>query len=186
MKSFVFSTRFGVLAGMIFMAALSRLLPHPVNFTAIGAMALFSGAYLPKRSAIVVPLLAIWLSDILLNNIVYREYYPTFTLVPNTWLVTYLPTALVALLGSGLSQKLTVKRWLGAALTSTLMFFIVSNFFVWVEDKTLYSKTIEGLTTCYVAAIPFLKNQLMADLSFSALLFGSFEFARKQYIKLAY
>jgi hypothetical protein len=75
--------RFGVIVGMITVAALSRFLfltPSLANFSPVGAMALFGGAYFAnKRWSYAIPMLALWLSNLVLNNVVYKEYYPTFS-----------------------------------------------------------------------------------------------------------
>src|SRR5690554_7475691 len=72
--------RFGVLMLIVVLAAFSRLIPHPPNFTPIGAMALFGAAWFTNRfQALLLPLLALWLSDLALNNLIYAGYYEGFT-----------------------------------------------------------------------------------------------------------
>ena len=66
------NTRFVAVAALVLIAALSRLLPHPPNVTAVGAMALFGGAYLSNRYfAVILPLISLFLSDLILNNVAY-------------------------------------------------------------------------------------------------------------------
>src|SRR5690625_7341861 len=66
---------FAIITAIILFAALSRLLPHPTNFTPVAALILFGAAYFTnKKWALIIPLTAIWLSDLLLNNIVYSTY----------------------------------------------------------------------------------------------------------------
>ncbi|SVB25226.1 uncharacterized protein METZ01_LOCUS178080, partial [marine metagenome] len=73
------SVRHLILAWLLILAAFSRLIPHPPNFTALGAMALFGGAYVSSRTlAIILPLGALWVSDLILNNLVYTEFYQGF------------------------------------------------------------------------------------------------------------
>ena len=184
MKSNSTHIRLILAAGLIFVAALSRLIPHPGNFTAVGAMAIFGAVALPKRWSFVLPIIALWLSDVLLNNIIYREYYPEFTLLPGTLLVTYLPMLLVWALAK---WALSTPKPLHIATTSvagSLLFFAVSNFFVWFGATHLYGATFKGLMLCYTAGLPFLANQLAGDLLFSGLLFGIYALAQKQ-VKVA-
>lgn len=156
---------------LIFLAALTRLLPHPDNFTPIGAMALFGAASLNRQVlALAVPFLALFMSDLILNNVVYRQYYPEFTLITSWWI--YAAFALVMLLGwLLLRRKATPLRILSASLLASLAFFLVTNFSVWLESG-MYPKTPAGLLTCYTAGLPFLKNTVLGDLFFSAVLFG--------------
>lgn len=68
-----------VVITLIGLAALSRLLPHPPNFTAVGAMALFGAAYLsPRWLGFAVPFAALWMSDLIINNVVYAAYFDQF------------------------------------------------------------------------------------------------------------
>ena len=153
--------RLMALLSAILVAAVLRLVPHPPNFTPIGAMALFSGAYLRRRAvAFVAPLAAILLSDALIG------FYS------GMW-ITYLGVALVVVVGwLGLS-RVSVLRAAGAAFTSSVVFFLVSNFGTWALSG-MYAHTASGLAACYVAAIPFYQNTLAGDLFYAGLLFGGF------------
>jgi hypothetical protein len=154
------------LLSVIVLAAALRLVPHPPNFTPIGAMALFSGAYLGRRAlAFVAPLGALLLSDAVLG------FYS------GMW-VTYLAVALVALLGSlALQRRSPVKIGL-TAIAGSVLFFVVSNFGVWALSG-MYPHTTAGLAACYVAAIPFFQNTLAGDLFYATLLFGGFQIAER-------
>jgi hypothetical protein len=152
-----------LLTAIVFAAAL-RLVPHPPNFTPIGAMALFSGAYLGRRPlAFAAPLAAMLLSDVVLG------FYS------GMW-VTYLAVALVTLLGSLALQKRTPVRVGLAAVAGSVLFFAVSNFGVWATSG-MYPHTASGFVACYVAAIPFFQNTLAGDLFYATLLFGGFRIA---------
>ena len=66
--------RIGILGLLVFSVALSRLLPHPPNFTPVGAMGLFGAAYFSRKYlAFLVPFVAMWVSDLILNNAVYAQ-----------------------------------------------------------------------------------------------------------------
>ena len=152
-------TRWTVLIGMIVTAAASRLIPHPYNFAPITAMALFGGAnFSNKRLALLVPLTALFLSDLVLGT--YRDL----------WFV-YGSFAMIVGIGYWLRQHRSVKTIAAATLTSSLLFFVVTNFGVWAMQG-LYPKTVQGLLACYVAAIPFLQNTLLGDFSYVLVLFG--------------
>ncbi|NJC25327.1 DUF6580 family putative transport protein [Neolewinella antarctica] len=157
---------------LIVVAAAARLLPHPPNFVPTGAMAIFGAAALPKRWLMfLVPLVAFYVSDLALNNLVYAEYFEGlyFGISP----FVYLGLGLMILVGAGLLRNQTFS-WLrigGAAVGATLVFFLVSNFGVWVGGL-MYPKTAAGLLSAYVAGLPFLLNSLLANLVFSGALFG--------------
>jgi len=160
------NTRFWTVAGMILGAALTRLLPHPWNFTPIGAMALFSGAtFRDRRLAFVVPLATLFLSDLVIGlHFLMWAVYGSFALM--VWLGTWL--------------RARRRLWPIAATTlaGSVLFFVVTNFAVWLSGMT-YPKTAAGLVACYVAAIPYFGNTLAGDAFYVALLFGGFAFAER-------
>ncbi len=149
------------LLAVILAAAAFRLLPHPPNFTPIGAMALFSGAHFRDRGySFVAPLAAMFLSDLVIG------LHP---LIP----VVYGSFALVVTIGFWLRSRQNVLTIAGAALASSLLFFLVTNFGVWALGS-LYPKTVTGLLAAYVAAIPFFRNTVAGDLFYTAILFAGF------------
>jgi len=121
-----------IVVGLIVAAAASRLLPHPPNFVPVGAMALFGAAALPKRwLAYAVPVLAFYLSDLVLNNVVYAEYFEGFQ-----WGMSWFTAGAIVLmvaLGTGMLRNLPFSwpRIGGAAVGATMIFFLVTNFGVW-------------------------------------------------------
>ena len=161
-------TRFTFLAGMILAATASRLIPHPPNFSPIAALARFGGAsFASKRAAFLVPLLGLFLSDLVLGF---------YSITP----VIYGSFALITCLGLWLRQRQSVSRIAGAAVVSALLFFVLTNFGVWAWEN-LYPKTWAGFADCYVAAIPFFRNTLASNLLYSALLFGGLALAEKRW-----
>ena len=150
-----------ILLAVILAAAAFRLLPHPPNFTPIGAIALFSGAHFRNRGySFVLPLAAMFLSDLVIG------LHP---LIP----VVYGSFALIVTIGLWLRSRKNVLTIAGAALTSSLVFFLLTNFGVWGMGS-LYPKTVAGLLAAYVAAIPFFRNTVSGDLFYTAILFGGF------------
>ena len=150
-----------LLLAIVFGAAALRLLPHPYNFTPIGALALFGGAHFDdKRWAFIAPLAAMLLSDLLLG---FHGQMP----------VVYGAFAVIVWMGFALKEQKTALRVTGSSLVAATFFFIVPNFAVWAFDG-LYPMTLAGLATCYIAAIPFFQNWLVSTLLYSAVLFGGF------------
>ena len=152
---------------LIFLGALSRILPHPANFTPVTALALFGGSHLPKKQAILVPLLAMLISDV---GLFILAGYPL--MVWSTFFV-YTSLALISILGMWLKESTTFSRFLLCSISSVALFFVVTNFGVWIADR-LYPMTFGGFVDCYIAAIPFVKNSLFGDLAWMIILFGSF------------
>ncbi len=149
-----------LLAAILFAAAL-RLLPHPLNFTPIGAIALFSGAYFGRKPlAFAAPLFALLVSDSVLG------FYRGITTV-------YAADFLIVAIGFGLATHRSSVRIGVAAVASSLVLFTLTNFGMWLSSG-YYPHTWGGLEACFVAAIPFFQNTLTGDLFYSLLLFGGF------------
>jgi hypothetical protein len=148
---------------LILAAALSRLLPHPDNFTPIAAMALAGGVYLEKRFALIVPLAALVISDFFIG-------------FHNTILFVYGSFVLIGFMGLWLKSHKKLIPVLGTALLSSILFFVITNFGVWLTGGGwFYPRTWQGLVECYVMAVPFFRNTLAGDLVFTGVLFGLFE-----------
>ena len=168
-----------ILAALIFAAALSRLLPHPPNFSPIEAIALFGGAYFARRGwALAVPLVAMFVSDLALGLINGGIYWSWFTSAG--FLLVYACIALSTLLGFSLRGKVGAGRVLGYSLAGSILFFVVTNFGTWLGGN-MYSHDIAGLTAAYVAAIPFFQWTVTGTLFYAALLFGGFELLRNRH-----
>ncbi|MTB51470.1 DUF6580 family putative transport protein [Lewinella sp. W8] len=162
-----------LLLALIVVAAMSRLLPHPPNFVPVGAMALFGAASLPRKWMVfLVPFVAFYLSDLVLNNLLYAQYYEGFYWGLSLWV--YGGIAAMILLGMGLlrNHRFSWLRIGGTAIGATLIFFLVTNFGVWAGDL-MYPKTPAGLLAAFAAGLPFLLNSLLANLLFSGVLFGA-------------
>jgi hypothetical protein len=145
---------------LILAAAFSRLIPHPMNFAPITAIALFGGMYFDKRVAPVLPLAALVISDLFLG------FYDGVVWVYGGFL-------LVSLLGMAASRNRSFSVITGSTVAGSLLFFLVTNFGVW-QSGILYPLTMSGLAECYVAALPFFRNALAGDLFYAGVLFGSY------------
>ena len=167
------SSRFLAIASLVVLAVIARLIPHPFNFTPVGAAALFAGAMLDrKRFAFIVPLAAMLVSDAVIG---FHSAMP----------VVYGCFAAAVCIGFLLRGRARSPLAVAAgAVSSATLFFIVTNFYVWAASA-LYPHTFAGLVTCYIAAIPFYGNQLAGDVMYAALLFGGFAFAERRFTNLA-
>lgn len=168
---------------LIIIAALSRFIPHGYNFTPIAGMALLGGAYFGRKVlAFVVPISVLFITDVILNNTLYRAFFSGedgFVLFSDFMIYTYAGTAAIVLIGMGLLKKVTGPRILGGALLSTIVFFLITNFGFWIGSP-MYPQNGAGLLAAYVAGLPFMSGHLLANVVFSFLLFGSYELATKQ------
>ena len=156
----------------VFLVALSvsmRLIPHPLNLTPAGAVALFSGACFDrKRWSFIVPFAALLASDLLGHTF----HQLTF--------VVYAAFALNIVIGMLIRDRRQSPAAVAAGATaSATIFYAVTNFAMWTIS-TIYPKTFAGLVTCYVAAIPFYGTMLAGDLIYSALLFGTFVWVERR------
>jgi len=156
---------------IVFAAALTRLFPHAPNFTPIGAMALFAGAYITNRwLAFGIPALAMLLSDALMG---FNGWY-----FMEQTIAVYGTYALITWLGTAMQKNKGVLRVAGFSVVSSLIFFVITNLFVWIggffHQPALYPLNMAGLTECYTLAIPFFDRTLLSDLFYNAVLFGGF------------
>jgi hypothetical protein len=186
MKTEKINIRFAIITLMILAAAFSRLIPHPWNFAPIGAMALFGAAYFSNRIvAFIIPLVSMWLSDVVIYNTSFSSFnHNKLWLFPQTFPWGYAAFMLITLAGFGLLKKIKLPAIIGASLTASVIFFLVSNFGCWLGNVT-YPQTLTGLFACYGAGIPFFWNTLAGDLLYCGLLFGAFELAKYKFPKLA-
>lgn len=157
---------------LIAFGALARLLPHAPNFTPIGAIALFGAAYGGRRAALIAPLAAMAISDLVIGGHGTLPYvYGSFVMIAVMGMVLF-------------RNGVTVPRALGGALGSAGILFVVSNFGVWASG-TMYAPTLQGLVTCYAMALPYLRETLVGDLFYVGVMFGSYAFVERRARKLA-
>tara|TARA_B100000029_G_C17270234_1_gene849549 strand:+ start:43 stop:612 length:570 start_codon:yes stop_codon:yes gene_type:complete len=179
--------QFGIITILIVLATLSRLIDHPANFVPISAMILFGAAHFEKKwQVFLIPFGATLLSDMWLS--------PGFINIG-----AYISYGLILLFGIKLySRKISASNMLSGAIGSGLIFFIVSNFMVWMMDPIYMnvSKTSSSLVACYIDGLlfhrgtSFFLNTLISNLFYSTILFGSyyalqtkFEVLKLQHIK---
>lgn len=176
------NTRWGIVAMIVLVVAMTRLIPHTLtaglfNFSPMGALALFGGAYFNRKYlAYILPIVALWLSNLLINNIFYAQYFSGFSWFTNP--EVYFAFLLIVVLGANFLKKISVSRLAIAAVSSSVIFFVVTNFYTWLLTG-MYPRNFGGLTACYVAAVPFYWNTLASDVFYVGVLFGGFELVRK-------
>ena len=181
MKQLHITTRFLFISTAILLAGLTRLIDHPFNFTAIGAMALFGGAsFTDRRVAILLPMLTMLVTDLILG-------------FHDTMIYVYPSIVLISVLGIYISNRRSFGTILVGTLASSFLFFMITNFGVWAAGG-LYPMNFSGLMQSYVSGLAFYDhsffgnlalNTVMGDLFFSALLFGSLAFASLRFPQLA-
>jgi hypothetical protein len=153
-----------VVLAVLFRLAIPHLQSHPWHFTPVAASLLFFGAYGSRRQ-LWFPVTLLAASDVALSKFVY--HYPV------SWdlLVTWAWYAAVVALGMGLGRHLKPLWIMSSALASSVSFFLLSNFVVWLAYD-MYPKTFAGLITCYAAAIPFFRGTFASDMLFTPILFA--------------
>ena len=148
-----------IIIGLIVLAILTRLIPHPPNFAPITGIALFSAINFNNRFfKFFVPLISLVIFDLIIG----------FSLIN---IFVYLSFIVIVLVGNHF-KKIKLK----SVLISSIVFFIISNFGVWLIG---YPKTVSGIVMCYTAAIPFFINTILGDLFYSLLLKYTFNTSLK-------
>ena len=156
------------IALLLIAAAITRLVPHPFNFTAVGAMALFGGAVIQdRRIAYLLPLLVMLVTDFILG--VHASMVPVYA--------CFMFTVFLGTLIRNKQNPLTVTT---CSIFSSVIFFAVTNLPIVYADISLYPLTWKGTIESYTAALPFFGNQLAGDLFYNGLLFGCYYFLGKK------
>ncbi|PIQ72361.1 hypothetical protein COY13_00315 [Candidatus Roizmanbacteria bacterium CG_4_10_14_0_2_um_filter_36_35] len=146
---------------IILLAVVARLVPHPPNFAPIGGLALFSGSHFKKKIALLIPLAAMLISDVFLG-------------FHNTMIYVYASFFLAVLIGRLIKNN----RWRSlalASLTSSVLFFLITNFGVWLS-YSMYPKTLAGLFQSYLMGLPFFRNTILSDFFYTFSFFYGYQF----------
>lgn len=156
---------------LLFLGALSRLLPHPANFAPITAIAMFGGLYLPRRMAFVVPLAAMLIGDVFIG------FYslPIMASVYGSFL-------LAGAIGLWVKKRKSFATVLGGTLLSSILFFLITNAAVWAFGA-MYPPTLSGLFESYTMGLPFFRNSALGDLVYTGIMVGGMETVRYAYAK---
>lgn len=137
--------------GFSLLLGLSRIIPHPPNFTPLLSVAVFLPQIVKRTEyTVALTLLAMFIGDL------YWGLHPFMI-----W--TYTSIVLCSLLASKYKNLFLNSIW------ASCIFFIVTNFGVWAGGY--YGYTFLGLVTCYIAAIPFFTNTLIGTLFYSLIFY---------------
>ena len=175
----------GILSIIILLAAFTRIMPHPPNFSPMAAIGLFGAAHFAKKwQAFFIPLLGIWLSDLVINNFIYISSDKNIVWFYNGFYWQYISYIIIIFIGLFIFNKgVSLSKTFGGIVASSGIFFLVSNFGVWAGSG-MYPKNIAGLISCYIAGIPFMNNTIISDFLFTTVLFGSYYLLQSEYSSL--
>jgi uncharacterized protein DUF6580 len=153
-----------VLLAVAFRFMIPVLHSHPWDFTPLSASLLFFGAYASRRQRW-FPVALLAATDVILSKFIYG--------FPISWdlYVTWVWYAAIVLLGTRLRDHSKPVWVMGSALASSVSFYLISNFVVWLA-WTMYPKTLTGLLTCYAAGLPFFQHRVIGDVLFTAVMFA--------------
>ena len=171
----------------ILFGAFSRLFTFLPNFSAVEALALFGGAYIAMRYvAIFIPLIALFVSDLIINNTIARPFFPDHEgIVIFSEYMIWNTAAIIAivLFGRYFLKKINLLRGIMGLLGATSIFWIITNIGAWLSSG-LFPLTFGGMMENFAFALPFLKNSLLGNLVFGTILFGSYELLTRTYPSL--
>ena len=155
--------KYWVIYLLLALGIICRFIPHAANFAPIGAIAIFSGLYLPKKYAIIVPVIALLISDFFIGFYSWR-----------IMLSVYGSFAIMGTLGLWARKNKSFGKIAGATLLGSLVFFLLTNASVWAFG-TMYTHSISGLMQSYYMALPFFRNSLLGDIFYTTILVGTVE-----------
>jgi hypothetical protein len=149
---------------------IAKYIPHIPNFAPIAAMALFGGVYLNKKYALIIPIIAMLISDYFIGF-----YSP--------WLMAsvYGSFILIGLIGLWVRNNKSLTNIIGATLCGSILFFLMTNFVMWAIQpympQAIYPHTLQGLLDCYTMGLPFFRSTMAGDLFYVSSMFGLMECA---------
>ena len=148
---------------LIILGLITRLLPHQPNFTPIGAIAIFGALYLPKKYAIIIPIITMIISDLFIGLYSWQ-----------IMAAVYGSFIIMGLLGLWTRKNKNLGKIAGATLLGSIIFFLVTNASVWAFG-TMYPHSVSGLLESYYMALPFFRNSLLGDIFYTTILVGAVE-----------
>ncbi len=182
--------RFAVLLLLMIVVAAMRI-PNAAqvtpwaNFTPIGAMGLFGGAYFTSKwKAFAFPLLTLLVSDLIINLFVFDGKYGAMY---SGWYVIYGVFTLIVFYGKWILQKVSIKNVIIGSVVAAVSHWLIADFAVWIGGGTdlrtmmPLTKNWAGLVQCYAQGFPFMKNFLIGTLVYSGILFGGFELVKQRF-----
>lgn len=179
-----FNIRNSVLIGMIILAAAARFLHLDnqnvwANFTPVGAVSLFGGAYFTdKKKAYLVPLLVLFVSDLGINYLYFHKFVWFYS--GSIWI--YVSFALMVYIGTKL-PKINVINVILASFAAVLVHWLLTDINPWLYGN-LYDKSSIGYFQSLFAAIPFERSLMLGNLIYGFILYGGFELAKTKFPSL--
>lgn len=144
--------------------AVARLVPHPFNFTPIGALALFAGTYIQDNRFVLLPVVALLISDMFLG------FYSTIVMVG-----VYLGFACSSIAARLLRMNESLLQFLCGVMAGAVIFYTISNLGMW---WMAYPQNLDGLWQCLVDGLPFLLRSVAGDFLYASIMFGLMEHRR--------
>lgn len=174
-------TKISLIVALVMGAGLMRLIPNTNGFVPVTAATLFTAAFIGRKGwAVLLPIFSVWFTDLILNNTIYTSFYEGFTWFTPGFAFQFSAYALISLMGFQVGQNASSSRIGLFSIASSLIFFFVSNFGVWIAGG-FYSPNFAGLMECYAMGIPFLERSLVADVLFAQVLFHGFAMVQKRF-----
>jgi hypothetical protein len=153
------STERPLALSLVILGGLARMAQY-LNFAPVGAVSLYSGGRLRGWQAYLLPLVLMAATDPFLGGYSFATPFVYASFMVTVWIGSHL-------------RSTENPAWIGgAAVLSSLQFFLLTNFGAWLGMPQIYGRTLAGLGNCYIAAIPFYGRTLASDLIYSAVLFG--------------
>lgn len=171
---------FLIFIALLIIGVLGRVIPHPPNFTPIGGIIIFSVLKIENKIfKYLFPLFVFWISDLIVNNVLipnqFPQYYQGFSLFGSGYIYLALITIVASL--ERYTSRNSRSPILGGSLISATLFFLITNFGVWV-GSSIYPSTFLGLILCLGAGVPFFGNHLLSTLMYSFILVKGYEIAK--------
>ena len=158
---------------LVVITAATRLAPHLHNFAPIGALAIFSGAYITDKRFFILPIVALLIGDAVTG------FYSVYVMI-----AVYVGFACSAVLAKlVLKSSISALKFCVATIIGALAFYVVSNVGMW---WVAYPQTVVGLVQCWADGLPYLARSLAGDLIYGAALFGIIEWHKSHKQTLGY
>ena len=170
-----------VVSLIVLVVSFLRIIPHIQNFSPIIALAIFGALHYKSKSlSYIIPILSLWVSDLLINNFIYSSYSNNFNFFYEGFYWQYISYLVIIFLSLNFNKrKINILNVFFLALCSSLLFFIITNFGFWLTSG-IYSNNLYGLIECYIAGIPFYKGTLLGVLFYTPVLIGLYYMLQKK------
>lgn len=168
MENKFFTSRMIFVISAILVAVVMRLIPHWPNFTPLAAIAIFGGAYINRKAlAFILPVIAMFVSDLIIG-------------FHTTMVAVYVAMMVSVGIGMMLRNRVKIGNVAIASVSSSIVFFLITNFAAWYTGLMPYTRDFAGLIQAYTFGIPFFNTGLVGDLFYSGVIFGSYYLVSKR------